>query len=169
MIRDELMQKVVSDQEEPITPFISRVRSLYDQAGISSVIVAGSSGSYFHTANTVIQMKEYLPYDITEKARAIASSYGGAVSPARDFRIPAFQRCPRPTDGLRNQDRLKIKVLGREGIQINRFTTDLRYLEQLADSEQLAALAYLLVYSSRHLMNGRRTLTEIVDAPGTAH
>ena len=43
MIRDGLMQKVVADREEPITPFISRVRSLYEQAGISSIIVAGSS------------------------------------------------------------------------------------------------------------------------------
>ena len=164
MIRDGLMQKVVADREEPITPFISRVRSLYEQAGISSIIVAGSSGSYFHTADTVIQMKEYLPFDITENAKAIAASWGGAVTPAGDFRIPDFRRCPRPAEGLRNQDRLKIKVLGREGIQINRSSTDLRYLEQLSDGEQLAALAYLLVYASRHLMNGQRTLTEIVDA-----
>ena len=164
MIRDELMQKVVADHEEPITPFISRVRSLYEQAGISSVIVAGSSGSYFHAADTVIQMKEYLPCDITDSARATAAAYGGVVSPAAGFRIPDFRRCPRPADSLREQDRLKIKVLGMEGIQINRSSTDLRYLEQLADSEQLAALAYLLVYASRHLMNGRRTLKEIVDA-----
>ena len=36
------------------------------------------------------------------------------------------------------------------------------YLEQLVDSEQLAALSYLLVYASKHLMDGRRTLTDIV-------
>ena len=29
MVRDELMQRVVADSEEPITPFISRVRDLY--------------------------------------------------------------------------------------------------------------------------------------------
>ena len=56
-----------------------------------------------------------------------------------------------------------MKVLGREGIQINRSSTDLRYLEQLADPEQLAALAYLLRFSAGHLMNGARTLQEIVD------
>ena len=58
MVRDELMQRVVADSEEPITPFISRVRDLYEKLGISSILVAGSSGSYFHVADTVIQMKE---------------------------------------------------------------------------------------------------------------
>jgi len=42
MIRDQLMQQVISGREEPITPFISRVKSLYRDKGISSIIVAGS-------------------------------------------------------------------------------------------------------------------------------
>ena len=54
MIRDKLMQQVVSPQEEPITPFIERVRSLYQDFGISSIIVAGSSRPYFHLADTII-------------------------------------------------------------------------------------------------------------------
>ena len=61
MIRDKLMQQVVSPEEEPIIPFIERVRSLYEDFGISSIIVAGSSGSYFHVADTIVQMKEYTP------------------------------------------------------------------------------------------------------------
>ena len=163
MIRDELMQRVVADDEEPITPFISRVRELFDSAGVSSIIVAGSSGSYFHPADTVIQMKEYLPYDITEKAKKEAARYPAVLTAATPFCLPSFRRVPKPSGSLRGQDRTKIKVLGREGIQINRSATDLRYLEQLADPEQLAALAHILNYSARHLMDGRRTLREIVD------
>ena len=60
---------MVSPEEEPIIPFIERVRSLYEDFGISSIIVAGSSGSYFHVADTIVQMKEYTPLDITEKAK----------------------------------------------------------------------------------------------------
>ncbi len=163
MIRDELMQRVVSDAEEPITPFISRVRELYQEAGISSVIVAGSSGSYFHPAGVVIQMKDYLPLDITEKAKKEAAGYPEVQKARSPFRIPSFHRCPSPGPGLKGQDRMKLKVLGREGIQINKSATDLRYLEQLADPEQLAALAYLLCFSARRLMNGTRTLREIAD------
>ena len=65
MIRDELMQRVVCREEEPITPFIERARFLYEACGISSVIVAGSSGSYFHIADAIIQMDRYVPKDIT--------------------------------------------------------------------------------------------------------
>lgn len=59
MIRDELMQRVVNREEEPIIPFIDRVSELYERERISTVLVAGSSGSYFHKADTVIQMKQY--------------------------------------------------------------------------------------------------------------
>ena len=54
MVRDELMQRVVHRDQEPITPFIERARLLYEKYGISSVIVAGSSGSYFHIADYII-------------------------------------------------------------------------------------------------------------------
>lgn len=40
------MQKVVSPDKEPITPFLSRARDLYEQAGISTILVAGSSGAF---------------------------------------------------------------------------------------------------------------------------
>ena len=45
MIRDELMQRVIHREMEPITPFIERIRELYEQYDISTVIVAGSSGA----------------------------------------------------------------------------------------------------------------------------
>ncbi|MDE7286221.1 MAG: ABC-ATPase domain-containing protein, partial [Lachnospiraceae bacterium] len=100
MIRDQLMQEVILTGEEPITPFICRVKSLYRDLGISSVIVAGSSGSYFHVADTVIQMKEYVPFDITQKAKKAAEGYP-AMS-GEDVPFPAYvkERCPLPDMGL---------------------------------------------------------------------
>ena len=50
-----------------------------------------------------------------------------------------------------------------DGVSLNRETIDLRYVEQLADSEQLTALGYCLLYAQRHLLDGRRTLTQVVD------
>ncbi len=52
MIRDELMQRVIWRDMEPITPFIDRVRELYAQYGVSTIIVAGSSGAYFHNGGS---------------------------------------------------------------------------------------------------------------------
>ena len=60
---------------EPITPFSLRVRQLYEKAHISTILVAGSSGSYFYEADHIIQMKEYQPEDITEMAKAAAQEF----------------------------------------------------------------------------------------------
>lgn len=75
MVRDAFMQKVVSPDKEPITPFLSRARELYEQAGISTILVAGSSGAFFHIADTVIQMDRYKPVDITKKQRHCAKNF----------------------------------------------------------------------------------------------
>ena len=47
MIRDELMQRVIHRDMEPITPFIERIRELYDDYGVSTIIVGGKLGSVF--------------------------------------------------------------------------------------------------------------------------
>ena len=59
MIRDYVMQKLVSKEKEPITPFIEIVKSLYDKLGISTILVVGRSGDYFDIADKVIQMDSY--------------------------------------------------------------------------------------------------------------
>ena len=92
MIRDELMQRVIHRDMEPITPFIERIRELYDDYGISTVIVAGSSGAYFHVADTIIQMDRYVPKDITAYAKKAAESYpavSGPEAPAKKTGFPA--------------------------------------------------------------------------------
>ena len=163
MVRDELMQRVVADSEEPITPFISRVRDLYEKLEISSILVAGSSGSYFHVADTVIQMKEYVPYDITERAKAIAAEFPPFTVSVRPFALPSFQRHPLPDKVLTGSDRTKVKVMGQESILVNKSLTDLRAVEQLTDSEQLSGLAALLLEAAERAMDGKKTLIQVVD------
>jgi predicted ABC-class ATPase len=53
MIRDARMQALVSDDKEPITPFIHRVRELYETHGVSSVLIIGGSGDYFDVCDHV--------------------------------------------------------------------------------------------------------------------
>ena len=163
MIRDRLMQQVVAPAEEPIIPFIERVRSLYEDFGISSVIVAGSSGSYFHVADQIIQMKEYVPYDITERAKKAAADFPVFSIPQGRFPEYSKKRCPRPNAALKKDDRLKLKAQGTSELSLNYDTVELRYLEQLRDSEHTMALAYLLKYMELSLMDGRRSMTELAD------
>jgi predicted ABC-class ATPase len=72
MIRDRRMQELIAKDKEPITPFIDKVRQLYTDYGVSTILVMGGSGDYFDVADTVIAMENSQPYDVTEKAKAIA-------------------------------------------------------------------------------------------------
>ncbi len=167
MVRDRLMAQVITPGEEPITPFISRVRGMYEDLGVSSVIVAGSSGAFFHMADTIIQMKEYVPIDITQKAKeAAAACEDRGAEDADDARkFPSFnrKRCPGPDMALRKEDRIKMKAMGTSEISICKENVELRYLEQLKDQEQSMALAYLLKYAQLKMMDGRKDLRQIGD------
>ena len=163
MIRDELMQRVIHRDMEPITPFIERIRELYEDYGISTVIVAGSSGAYFHIADTIIQMDRYVPKDITEYAKKEAESYPVITGPEAPAEKPDFRRCPQPSPAFKGNDRIKMKTLSREGVMINKETIDLRYVEQIADSEQVTALGYCMRYAQKHILNGRKDLRQVVE------
>jgi predicted ABC-class ATPase len=167
MIRDALMQRVVHKDAEPIVPFIDRVRDLYEKAGISTILVAGSSGSYFHVADCILQMNRYKPYEITAFAKKEAENFAAEqgseeTGHTASFQMPAFDRVIKPERAF-SDDRLKLKSMGLDTISINREAIDVRYLEQLVDTEQLATLGCLLTYAQRHIFNGRRTLSEAVD------
>ena len=164
MIRDELMQRVVNRDAEPIVPFIDRIGELYHNYGISTVLVAGSSGSYFHKADCIIQMNRYEPVEITEFAKEQAKQFPLPEQEVEMAESPDLARKVRADKMIREDNRLKIKTMGRDGISINRETIDVRYVEQLADSEQLATLGYLLKYANCHLFDGKKTLQEVVDA-----
>lgn len=164
MIRDELMQRVVNRSKEPITPFIERARMLYEQYDISSIIVAGSSGSYFHIADSILQMEQYVPLDITDFAKQEAKDfplpdYDHLALPA----APNYRRIPKPNSAFRSQGKCKIKTLGKDAVQINRETVDLRYVEQLVASEQTTALGYILKHLESNVIDGKKNLQTLVD------
>lgn len=163
MVRDELMQKVIHREMEPITPFIERMSDIYGRFDISTVLVAGSSGAYFQVADKIIQMDRYVPKDITEPAKAAAGEYPGLEYPKEKPKMPGFSRCPKKNQGVYHKGRIKIKTLGKDGVQLGRDTIDLRYVEQLADSEQLTCLGYMLKYMEEELLDGRKNIKTIVN------
>lgn len=163
MIRDELMQRVILRDQEPITPFIERVRELYERYGISSVIVAGSCGSYFHPADHIIQMDQYVPKDITTIAKEAAKDFPMVSLPENEHPDPYFDRCFKAGNHLKKERKIKMKTLGKDAFSINKDTVDLRYVEQIADAEQTTALGYALLYAKLHLMDGKKDLCEVTD------
>ena len=179
MVRDAFMQQVIQREKEPITPFLERAEDLYKKAGISTILVAGSSGAFFHIADTIIQMDNYVPKDITASVKKLCSQYPLPAVSVTDFQLPhshrimsgiaESSRCFRHNSrgnhsdsGAAKPERLKTRISGTDGFSLGRQEIDLRYTEQLIDAEQTAALGLLLKYAVEHLADGRRTLPEIV-------
>ena len=162
MIRDELMQRVVQRESEPIVPFIDRVKELYQEFGISTILVAGSCGSYFHKADCILQMDKYEPKDITAFAKKAAEEFPLVMQPVPEKGQLSFKRSPLPEKNWQGDRRLKIKTQGRDSILMNHDVIDVRYMEQLVDPEQLAAMAYLLKYAGTQLFNGKLTMQQAV-------
>ena len=147
MIRDQRMQKLVAGDEEPITPFVDRIRELRDGLGISTVLVMGGSGDYFDHADTVIQMHEYQPRDVTGAAREVAETYatGRIKEPKSSLKRPA----PRVLHAARldpcsKPGKRRIKVDGLDALLFGRDEVDLRALEQLADPSQVRTIGVIL-------------------------
>ncbi|HAG68656.1 MAG TPA: isopentenyl-diphosphate delta-isomerase [Lachnospiraceae bacterium] len=164
MIRDELMQKVIVKEQEPITPFIDNIRPLAEK-GISTILVAGSFGAYFHLADTIIQMDCYKAVDITERAKEAAREY--PLPEGREGSVAkkglSFQgRIPIITKSFDTGGRIKSKTLGTDGFMLDHDTVELRYVEQLTEAGQLTALSRALMYAMRHYINGRMELSDII-------
>ncbi len=167
MIRDHRMQELVAKEKEPITPFVDKVRQLYTDLGVSTILVMGGSGDYFDVADTVIMLDEYKPHDVTERARAIAEKYkserrheGGEHFGDITHRVPLAESLD-PSKGKRE---VKITARGVKTILFGRHEIDLSAVEQLVDSSQLNAIGQALYYAREKYMDGRRTLREILDA-----
>lgn len=149
MVRDELMQAVVSGDQEPITPFTLQAGNLYENHGISIILVAGSSGSYFYIADHILQMDNYRTYDITEKVKNIIGTECGTeekkvpVKPDILF-DPDVQRSLKAGKMEKKRDQVKIKQFGKDSFSIGRENVDLKYVEQILDAEQTTALSYCL-------------------------
>ena len=163
MVRDELMQRVVHRNQEPITPFIERAGYLFETCGISTILVAGSSGAYFHIADCILQMEQYRPKDITALAKKEAEQFPAVSIPEGKPDLPSFERCPERDMNFVREDRIKMKVMGKDQIQLNRENLILRGLEQLVDSEQTLAVGWMLTWVQKKAVNGKITMQQAAD------
>ncbi|MCC5911703.1 MAG: ABC-ATPase domain-containing protein [Clostridiaceae bacterium] len=163
MIRDAKMQQLVSKEKEPITPFIHKVRQLYHDYHVSTVLVIGGSGDYFEVADTIIMMDEYIPKDVTTEAKNIYENMksGKSISTSDEFgdisdRIILKSSFPKSPKGI------TIKARGLHTVTYNKLNIDLNFLEQLVDSQQTNSIAVMLEYMMEHMVDNKKNLKEII-------
>jgi predicted ABC-class ATPase len=157
MIRDERMQALIRPDKEPITPFISKVRSIYSSLGTSSVLVIGGCGEYFDVADQVIMMDAFVPHDVTDRAKDISAQFS-ASKPTTNSSLALKSESssfPAPTERFvsnilsASQGDVKISVRNRFLIQVGDLDLTLSAVEQLCDTSQTRAIADILVYLSK--------------------
>jgi predicted ABC-class ATPase len=166
MIRDHRMQELVAGEKEPITPFIDKVRQLYDDLGVSTIVVIGGSGDYFDVADRVILMDAYRPRDATHAALSIAKRHQTArkhEGGERFGRVTPRMPLARSIDASRGRRRAKIAIRGRHSISFGEETIDLSAVAQIADPGQTAAIADAMLYARDRWMADDRTMREVVE------
>ncbi len=167
MIRDRRMQALISKDKEPITPFIDKIRQLFTEHQVSTILVMGGSGDYFDVADTVIALQDFQPQDVTAQAQAIAQQYtthrtaegGQQFGPLTPRFLPA---CPVESD------RPRWKAFDLDTVVIEREDIDLTAVEQLVDPAQLRAIAATLVHIQERYLTGKTTVPQILDHTLTA-
>ncbi|MBS5938125.1 ABC-ATPase domain-containing protein [Clostridium sp.] len=164
MIRDDLMQKLVSKEKEPITPFIEIVKPLYSQKDISTILVIGSSGDYFDVADYVIQMDNYEVKDVTKEAKSLMRGEINKRIKEKNILIDINldRRLQKGTIESTYKG-VKIKTMGVSSININNENIDLRAVEQIVDNEQLNAIGSIMKWIEDNMMIKNLSLEEAVN------
>ncbi|WP_107666863.1 ABC-ATPase domain-containing protein [Cyanothece sp. BG0011] len=166
MIRDRRMQQLIVKDKEPITPFIDKIKQLYTDYGVSTLLVMGGSGDYFDVADHVIAMDNFQPHDVTEKAKKIAQENpnqrkreGGEKFGKITPRIPLGNSID-PSRGKRD---VKVKVRDVDQVVFGTEEIDLTAVEQLIERGQLQSISSAIIYAKNNYMNRQTTLPDILD------
>jgi predicted ABC-class ATPase len=162
MIRDERMQRLVSKDKEPITPFIDRIQEIYSEYNTSTVIVMGGSGDYFEVADTVVMMDNYKPENATEDAIKIKNELPINRKMEVNSKFKFKERYPeaesvKPYKGRK----LKLDVRGRHTILLGVESIDLLQVEQLMDTSQTRAIAYAINHAQTY-MDGKHSMNDVM-------
>lgn len=164
MMRDDIMQRLVAKEKEPITPFIEIVKPLYEQKGISTIIVVGSCGDFFDVADCVIQMDNYETKDVTKEAKSLSRGEILKRIEARKLKINIpFNRVVKKGTIQAGERGIKIKTIGVDTIIINKEEINLRSVEQVVDNEQLNAIGSIMKWSEDNIVDKGLSLDKFVD------
>ena len=165
MIRDRKMQALIAKDKEPITPFVDKVRQLYDDYGISTILVMGGSGDYFAVADTVIAMEDYQPRIVTRQAKAIAQAdnYQRRSEGGQSFGN-INQRAVLPDSLLSGKGDRSPKIKARlDTLMLGYESIDLRAVEQIVEAHQVRAIAQAILYAQQYYFDGKMPLSQALD------
>jgi predicted ABC-class ATPase len=148
MIRDRRMQELIRKSCEPITPFTDKVKQLFSEQQVSTILVMGGSGDYFSLADRVIALQSYKPSEVTEAAHKIAKEFdtgrlhegGEAFGELRPRSVIS-----RSIDTARGRRDPHFKVRRTVELEVGEERIDCSHITQLVDPSQLRSIAHAIV------------------------
>ncbi|MBX6396545.1 MAG: ATPase, partial [Alicyclobacillaceae bacterium] len=156
-------QALVAKDNEPITPFIDRARQLFEEWGVSTILVVGGAGDYLDIADHVIAMENYIPKDVTQEAKEVVerlpsnrkAETAGPLPPKPARVVRSLGR--RPKEG----EKWKVEAKDLHVILYGRDRVLLDAVEQLTEVGQTRAIAACLRVLTEKV-DGRTSLAELV-------
>ena len=143
MIRDLYMQELVKN--EPIVPFTDRVQELYQQLGVSTILVIGGSSEYLRVSDSVLLMEGYQPNDVTQYARdMVASQTSRLMVPKAVWEWKRLLNTQHFTSYPENQTTEHMLVSLRGFLEIGDECVDVHMIHNIIDYPQLVAIAYII-------------------------
>lgn len=159
LVRDQRMQALI--RNEPITPFVAKVRALFSQHGVSTVIVIGGIGDWLSVADHVIAMESYVPRVITTESQAIVQRFPANVTQDREYGSFPVRRCKVDFSGYQapyavRKDFINLKPNAKNPVDDPveaESGIDLSGLDQVVEVGQSRLIAVLMV----QIVNGTAT------------
>ena len=139
LIRDRNMRRIVPN--EPIIPFTDRVEELYEECGVSSILVIGGSSAYLAYADTVILMDQYVPQIITSRVQELA------IEKVREAGKAEWMESRRLKASKTSQPFLLFRSVVTENekkIVLDDFSADITHLTALSTADQLNTLSWIM-------------------------
>lgn len=164
LVRDTLWRRLAAEVSSPVVPVADLVRPLYEEHGISSVVVTGAGENYAAIADTVIAMDGFHPRVVTREAKQVAADTSGTPGEVRRRFGGIHHRVPLPesVSPLKGR-RPRGEAQGPRGVMVGREVIDLARIEQLVDPAQARAIAAALLYAAEQgYVDGTRTVREIL-------
>src|SRR2546425_400937 len=167
LARDPLWRQLAPEVKQPVNPLAEIARPLFEEHGVSTVVVTGHSRAYAAGADTVVAMDGFRPRAMTAEVRQAAHVTGPGAGPKGSFggvhhRVPlpdgfAFLRGRR----LRGDPHPGTHEIGT--VFLGRDTMDLATLAHLVDPAQARAIAAAMIWvADRWLEDGMRTVRELI-------
>lgn len=165
LYRDKRMQSLVSSKMEPIKVLITKVKSLYEDCGCSTIMILGSCGDYIDVADCIICMQEYIPKDVTttaaEIAKKIPSSQSGIplekMPSIKNRTIEIIKSSPTQSHGDHRP-----KIRGLHHILFENTELDLTSIQQIVHLSQTRSIAAAIFDITRCCRTKSPTLKDIL-------